>query len=160
MGPQQLPMKQHWLMIMACPSSMKGYKNKQNGLSPCSDLNLYYKPKIKTPVPEPSQTDYASFFKMRIRYGSNVWLWHKKSPRSKLGTTTQKPSGELYFRASCVLHKQTRGVSHCLALPFTFKSMLRWKKNCGNSNISSCKKYNHQKNPLKEINILQDTITL
>jgi hypothetical protein len=33
----------------------------------------------------------------------------------------------------------TRGVSHCEALPFTFKSILRQKKNYGNANISPCK---------------------
>jgi hypothetical protein len=35
----------------------------------------------------------------------------------------------------------TRGVSHCglALLPFTLKSILRQKKNCGNSNISPCK---------------------
>jgi hypothetical protein len=34
----------------------------------------------------------------------------------------------------------TRGVSHCPALPFTLKSILRQKKkNDGNSNISPCK---------------------
>jgi hypothetical protein len=37
--------------------------------------------------------------------------------------------------------------------------MLRHKKkNYGNSNISPCKKYNLQKNPLKETKILQDII--
>ncbi len=41
---------------------------------------------------------------------------------------------------------ETRGVSHTLALPFTLKSILRQKKNYGNSNISPCKNiYNLQK---------------
>jgi len=34
-------------------------------------------------------------------------------------------------------HKQ--GVSHSLALPFTLQSIIRQKKNYGNSNISPCK---------------------
>jgi hypothetical protein len=32
-----------------------------------------------------------------------------------------------------------QGVCHTVALPFTFKSILRKKKNYGNSNISPCK---------------------
>jgi hypothetical protein len=34
---------------------------------------------------------------------------------------------------------QKQGVSHTVALPFTFKSILRQKKNYRNSNISPCK---------------------
>jgi hypothetical protein len=49
---------------------------------------------------------------------------------------------------------------HTVALPFTLKSILRQKKNYGNSNISPWKNYNLQKNPLKETKILQDIITL
>jgi hypothetical protein len=47
-------------------------------------------------------------------------------------------------------------------LPFTLKSILsRQKKNYGNSNISPCKNIpNLQKNPPKEIKILQDITTL
>ncbi len=56
-----------------------------------------------------------------------------------------------------------QGVCHTLALPFTLKSVLRQMKNYGNSNILPCKyfalqKYNLQKNPLKEIKILQDIV--
>jgi hypothetical protein len=47
------------------------------------------------------------------------------------------------------------------ASPFTLKSMLIWqKKNYGNSNISPPKYIIFKKNPLKEIKILQDVITL
>ncbi len=50
-----------------------------------------------------------------------------------------------------------QGVCHTATLPFTFKSILRQKKNYGNSNISPCKNIiNLQKNPLKETKILQD----
>jgi predicted translin family RNA/ssDNA-binding protein len=42
-----------------------------------------------------------------------------------------------------------------LALPFALKKNLKQKKNYGNSNISTCKKYNLPKNPLKEIKILK-----
>jgi len=38
------------------------------------------------------------------------------------------------------------------------KSILRQKKNYENSNISPCKKYNVQKNLLRETKILQDII--
>jgi hypothetical protein len=34
---------------------------------------------------------------------------------------------------------KTRGVPHCGLGPFTLKSILRQKKNYGNSNISACK---------------------
>jgi hypothetical protein len=51
-------------------------------------------------------------------------------------------------------------VFHTLALPFTLKSILRQKKNYGNSNISPCKNIILKKNPLKETKILQGIITL
>jgi hypothetical protein len=51
-------------------------------------------------------------------------------------------------------------VCHARALPFTLKSILMQKKNDGNSKISPpCKKYNLQKNPLKETKILKAIIT-
>jgi hypothetical protein len=46
-----------------------------------------------------------------------------------------------------------------VALPFTLKSILRQKKNYGNSNISPYKKKS-SKHPLKETKILQDIVTL
>jgi hypothetical protein len=58
-------------------------------------------------------------------------------------------------------NKQTRGVSHCgLTIYIKKKSILRQKKNYGNSNISPCKNIVFQKNPLKETKILQAIITL
>jgi hypothetical protein len=43
-------------------------------------------------------------------------------------------------------HPQTQqGVCHTAALPFTLKSILRKKKNYGNSNISPCKNKKLQK---------------
>jgi hypothetical protein len=49
-----------------------------------------------------------------------------------------------------------------VALPFTLKnlSILRQKKNYGNSNIPPCKNIIFPKNPLKGTKILQDIITL
>jgi hypothetical protein len=47
-----------------------------------------------------------------------------------------------------------------VALPFTLKSILRQKKNYGNSNISPSKIYNLPKIPPKETKIFQDIITL
>ncbi len=38
-----------------------------------------------------------------------------------------------------VVNDDKQGVCHIIALPFTLKSILRQKKNDGNSNISSCK---------------------
>jgi hypothetical protein len=55
---------------------------------------------------------------------------------------------------------KTRGVSHTVALPSTFKSILRQKKNYENSNISPCQNIIFKNNPIKEIKILQDIITL
>jgi len=43
---------------------------------------------------------------------------------------------------------------------FTLKSILRRKKNYGNSNISPCKNIIFKKNPLTKSKILQDIITL
>jgi hypothetical protein len=47
-----------------------------------------------------------------------------------------------------------------MALPFTWKNILRKNKNYGNSNISPCKKKCSKKNPLKETKFFQDIITL
>jgi len=51
-----------------------------------------------------------------------------------------------------IIHNKGVCQLHCgLAMPFTLKSILRQKKNDGNSNISPCKNTpNLQKNPLKE----------
>jgi hypothetical protein len=38
-----------------------------------------------------------------------------------------------------------QGVCHILSLPFTLKSILRQRKNYGNSNIFTMQKYNLQK---------------
>jgi hypothetical protein len=46
-----------------------------------------------------------------------------------------------------------------VALPFTLKSILRQKKNYGNSNISSCKNVFFQKSSIKT-RILQEIIIL
>jgi hypothetical protein len=56
--------------------------------------------------------------------------------------------------------QQKQGVCHTVALAFTLKSVLRQKKNYGNSNISPCKTIILKKNPLKETKILQEIITL
>ncbi len=53
-----------------------------------------------------------------------------------------------------VLHLE-QGVCHAVALPFTLKSILRQKKNYGNSNILPDI---FKKNPLKETKILRDII--
>jgi hypothetical protein len=54
--------------------------------------------------------------------------------------------------------EKTEGVCHIVALPFTFffvkKYLKTIRKDYGNSNISPCKKYNLQTNPLKQTKIL------
>jgi hypothetical protein len=60
-----------------------------------------------------------------------------------------------------ILMIKKQGVCHIVALPYRLKRIVRWKKNYENSNISPCKKYNLQNNPLKETKlILQDLIIL
>jgi hypothetical protein len=78
--------------------------------------------------------------------------WNNEAPLTQnLILTTKKL--KTCINSGCV----TRGA----ALPFTLKSILRQKKNYGNSKISPCKNIpNLQKNPLKETKILQDIITL
>jgi hypothetical protein len=75
-----------------------------------------------------------------------LYIYFKNSLRTlKISKSIQTP------------HKTwTRDVCHTVNLPLILKSILRQKKNYGNSNISPCKKYNLQKNPLKENKILQD----
>jgi hypothetical protein len=53
-----------------------------------------------------------------------------------------------------------QGVCHTMALPFTWKRILRWKKNYGNSYISPCKNIIVKKIPWKETKMFQDIITL
>ncbi len=53
-------------------------------------------------------------------------------------------------------HKQ--GVCHIVALPFTLKSILRQKKNYGNSIISPCQNMIFNKSSKKKTKILQDII--
>jgi hypothetical protein len=47
-----------------------------------------------------------------------------------------------------------------MALPFTWKNVLRQKRIYENSNISPCKIIIFRKNPLKETKLLQDATTL
>jgi hypothetical protein len=80
---------------------------------------------------------------------SFTWWWHRLV---RLGLP-------LWLEGEGKIYKQ--GVCHVVALPFTLKkSILRQKKNYGNSNISPCKNIVFQKNPLKETKILQSIITL
>jgi hypothetical protein len=53
-----------------------------------------------------------------------------------------------------------QGVCHTMTVPFTLKGFLGQKQDYGNSNISPCNNIIFKKNPLKEIKILQDIITL
>jgi hypothetical protein len=59
----------------------------------------------------------------------NTWpypLWPKPTPPPKTHANPKQ-----------IIKEQ--GVCHSMALPFTLKSILRQKKNYGNSNISPCK---------------------
>jgi hypothetical protein len=66
--------------------------------------------------------------------------------RTKVKKTNKNPhhhlSLSLYLSLSYLNFKNSKlkqGVCHNVALPFTLKSILRQKKNYGNSNISPCK---------------------
>jgi len=59
-----------------------------------------------------------------------------------------------------MFHGETRGASRCGLAVYIKKYLKAKRKNYGNSNISPCKNYNLQKNPLKETKMLQDIITL
>jgi hypothetical protein len=63
---------------------------------------------------------------------------------------------------SCSQKSHNTNKQGVVALPLTLKTILRQKKDYGNSNISPCKKYItlQKKNPLKETKTLQDIITL
>jgi hypothetical protein len=81
-----------------------------------------------------------------------------KSPQGSSPRFLHLPVDGRHFGYKQKFLKQ--GVCHTVALPSTLKSiLLRQKKKSGNSNISPCKKYNLQKNPLIETKILQDIIT-
>ncbi len=56
-----------------------------------------------------------------------------------------------------LLHKQ--GVCHTVALPFTLKSILRQKKNYGNSNISLCNNIIFKNSSTRKQKILQNPKT-
>jgi hypothetical protein len=49
-------------------------------------------------------------------------------------------------------YKRKQGVCHTVALPFTLKSILRQKKNYGNSNNSPCKNIIFQKSSKRNQN--------
>jgi hypothetical protein len=60
-----------------------------------------------------------------------------------------------------IAKSKTRGVSQCGIAIYIIKSILRQKRNYGNSNIFTMQKCNLQKKiPLQETKILQDIITL
>jgi hypothetical protein len=69
------------------------------------------------------------------------WQWNLSSGYVTKHPPIAAPSigklGNLY--AVNHLQIETRGVSHCVALPFTLRSIFKQKKNYGNSNISPCK---------------------
>jgi hypothetical protein len=66
---------------------------------------------------------------------------------------------ETGFKWLHTMLKKTRGVSHCGLANYFKKSILRQRKNYGNSNNSPCKNIIF-KNPPKETKILRDIITL
>jgi hypothetical protein len=61
------------------------------------------------------------------------------------------------MKHDCKLITTRGGVLH-YGLAIYIKRVLRQKKNYENSNLSPCKKYTLQKNPLKETKILPDII--
>jgi hypothetical protein len=77
---------------------------------------------------------------------SEIYIFKKTTfwPQKSLSIVEQNLSKII----SLHLTQEQQGVVHTVALPFTLKSILRQKKNCGNSNISAS--YSLQKNPLKK----------
>jgi hypothetical protein len=63
------------------------------------------------------------------------------------------------LKSGPIYHYQ-QAVFRIVRLPFTLKSILRQKKNYGNSNISPCKNIIFKKSSKETNNILQDIITL
>jgi hypothetical protein len=71
----------------------------------------------------------------------------------------------LYWVGYCTpeLHSESsteQGVYYALALPFTLKMNLKAKEELWKLKYFTMQKYNLQKDPLKETQILQDIITL
>jgi hypothetical protein len=62
----------------------------------------------------------------------------KKKKRTRKRTSGTK-STEHNDKGTNSRTQEKQGVCHTSALPFTLKSILRQKKNYGNSNISACK---------------------
>jgi hypothetical protein len=62
----------------------------------------------------------------------------------------KKPSVERSRLDDETLPIINKRLCHTVTLPFTLKDILRQKTNYENSNISSCKNYNLQKNPPKK----------
>jgi hypothetical protein len=87
---------------------------------------------------------------------TQVLIW-QNDPETKGRKNFQK----LFQTAHKINIFKQQGVCHIVTLSFTLKSVLCRKKNYGNSNSSPCKSsYNLQKNPQKEIKMLQDIIYL
>jgi len=83
---------------------------------------------------------------------SSSFGWVDPSPKAPQKMHLDIP--KLLVQPKQKSHCLTRGVSHTMALPFTLKSILRQKKNYGNSNISPCKNIMFKKSS-KKTNILQ-----
>jgi hypothetical protein len=55
------------------------------------------------------------------------------------------PMSVLVYHTQGQFHKQTRGVSHCVALPFTLKKDLKAKEELWKLKYFTMQKYNFQK---------------
>jgi hypothetical protein len=64
---------------------------------------------------------------------------HKKKKKRTRKRTSGTKSTEHNDEGTNSRTQEKQGVCHTVALPFTLKSILRQKKNYGNSNISPCK---------------------
>jgi len=74
------------------------------------------------------------------------WLWVKtQNPFFEFLEIVDQEYVYIYAILPLGSFLEKQGVCHTVALPFTLKSILRQKKNYGNSKISPCKKYNLQK---------------
>jgi len=85
------------------------------------------------------------------------WNWQNQKWNPQMPTfpctiyeTTHKTKTWIIRYQNLAHWKSRGGVSHYRLCHFTLKSILRQKKNYGNSNISPCKKYNLKKKSSKK----------
>jgi len=90
---------------------------------------------VLTPTHKPTALPAAPLLELAFPYTKQIaGVYFEQSP-------VASPRASLSFlKAKSVMTFWNMGcITHTVALPFTLKSILRQKKNYGNSNISACK---------------------